>query len=59
MGLYILGKINFSKSIADKQKKYLVELFEFLNIPTNERKVVGPAQEADILGWACRTNPKV
>ena len=48
-----------SKSIAGKQMKFLVNLFKYLNIPTNDKKVVGPTQKADILGWAVRTVPKL
>ena len=48
-----------SKSIAHHQKEFLVQLFEYLNILTNPKKVVGPTQLADILGWSCKTNPTV
>ena len=48
-----------SKNIANKQMQFLITIFEFLNIPTNPSKVVGPTQLADILGWACTTVPRV
>ena len=48
-----------SKNVCAKQMKYIVWLLDFLNIPTNPSKVVGPTQKADVLGWACRTVPKV
>ena len=38
---------------------FLTKLFEFLNIPTNPKKVVGPSQLLNILGWSCRTKPTV
>ena len=48
-----------NRKIASKQMQFVTWLFEYLNIPTNPSKVVGPTQQADILGWCCRTNPKV
>ena len=48
-----------NKKICKNQMKYVIWLFKTLNIPTNPSKVVGPTQAADILGWACRTKPKV
>ena len=35
----------------------LIKLFIALNIPTNKKKCVGPAQTAIILGWKCTTIP--
>ena len=47
------------KNKALTQMNFLIKLFELLNIPTNPSKVVGPTQQADILGWACKTIPTV
>lgn len=44
---------------ANAQKEFLIAMFKYLNIPTNPKKVVGPTQIADILGWSCRTFPTV
>lgn len=51
------GHSNFK--IASKQMKFVIWIFEYLNIPTNPSKVVGPTHCADILGWSCRTLPRV
>ena len=46
-------------STAKAQMKFLINLFKKLNIPTNQKKVIGPTKSAVILGWACRTFPKI
>ena len=51
------GHINYDD--ANEQMKFLVKMFERLNIPTNPKKCVGPAQILDILGWSCCTIPTV
>ena len=48
-----------NKKVALAQMKFLVNLMKLLNIPTNNSKVVGPSQSADILGWSCKTVPRL
>ena len=48
-----------SKSTAFEQMSYLKRLFVFLNIPTNDKKCIGPSQSIVILGWLCSTYPKL
>ena len=48
-----------SKHIAQNQMNFLTFIFDYLNVPTNPSKVVGPSQTADILGWCCTTTPIV
>ena len=46
-----------TKSRAALQMNYLKKMFKKLGIPTNDKKCIGPAQTAAILGWKCTTIP--
>ena len=46
-----------NKKVCLNQMNFLIKLMKDLNIPTNDKKVVGPTQCADILGWTCKTVP--
>ena len=47
------------KKVSLNQMNYLIKLFEFLNIPTNPSKCIGPSQDIAILGWRCVTFPSL
>ena len=48
-----------SYDTALRQMNILKNFFEILNVPTNDKKCVGPAQTIIILGWKCTTFPFV
>ena len=48
-----------NKKVAQAQMDFLIWLMKTLNIPTNDKKVIGPTQSADVLGWSCRTVPRL